>query len=137
MERLGEQGEPIALHLLSVLDPVVRSGDASSQLMSGSKRWRLMFQLAVLLLKADSPQLRCAVLGTGFESTELRFAFERPFFAELDLFLWSRIDVSDDDATHQVVVATTNGIKRVILQSLPDMQVTSLCVITIKALNAP
>ena len=69
-----------------------------------------------------------AVRRAGYLAARSRFthrldASSCPFLAELDLILWTRVDVTDDDVTQRVVVATTNGIKRVILQSLPDMQV--------------
>lgn len=74
VEHLSDHfNEFVALHVIALLDPVVRSSDNERQdehqvLIRPTRRPVLMLQLAHLLQNAQCQQLQCAVLGI-FNST--------------------------------------------------------------------
>ncbi|KAK4011547.1 hypothetical protein OUZ56_020665 [Daphnia magna] len=110
--------EFVSLHVIALLDPIVRN-DGDEIFIRPSRRPILMFQLARLLETAQCQQLICAVLG----------------FA---LMLWIREDLqqfghqqdnSGMPKIQQLLLTTANGLKRIVLQSQPEIQVAALQVL--------
>lgn len=64
VEHLSDHlSEFVALHVVALLDPIVRSGDADGILIRPGRRPILMLQLARLLQNSQCQQLVCSVLG--------------------------------------------------------------------------
>ncbi|XP_046646718.1 uncharacterized protein LOC124336875 isoform X2 [Daphnia pulicaria] len=122
VEHLSDHlSEFVALHVVALLDPIVRSGDADGILIRPGRRPILMLQLARLLQNSQCQQLVCSTLG----------------FA---LMLWIKEDLQqpehsrqpDDNGrskTQQLLSTTANGLKRIILRSQPEIQVAALQVL--------
>ncbi|KAI9557918.1 hypothetical protein GHT06_014670 [Daphnia sinensis] len=110
--------EFVALHVIALLDPIVRN-DADEIFIRPSRRPILMLQLARLLETAQCQQLICAVLG-----------FALMLWIKEDLQqLGHQQDNSGMPKIQQLLLTTANGLKRIVLQSQPDIQVAALQVL--------
>ncbi|XP_057380156.1 uncharacterized protein LOC130702500 isoform X2 [Daphnia carinata] len=110
--------EFVSLHVIALLDPIVRN-DGDEIFIRPSRRSILMLQLARLLETAQCQQLICAVLG-----------FALMLWIKEDLQqLGHQQDNSGMPKIQQLLLTTTNGLKRIVLQSQPDIQVAALQVL--------
>lgn len=75
VEHLSDHlSEFVALHVVALLDPIVRSGDADGILIRPGRRPILMLQLARLLQNSQCQQLVCSALGISRQKKYLSFS---------------------------------------------------------------